>query len=202
MSIYLDDTVDTVIFDIGNVLIHFAWEDYLKSLNLDEKTYEHVADAMFRNKDWDAGDSGLVTTEEWLHLFIENDPAYEETIRWVFAGFGASIVPYDFTREWISYFRKKGMRLYFLSNYSDEMYRQSKQQLSFLEDFDGGVFSWQEKCMKPDERIYETLLERYHICPRKAVFFDDRVENVQAACKKGIQGIVFTTDIPLQMMKK
>lgn len=68
--------MDTVIFDIGNVLIHFDWMGYLKSLKFDEETYEHVANAMFRNEDWNAGDSGLVTTEEWLRLFIDNDRAY------------------------------------------------------------------------------------------------------------------------------
>ena len=29
MDNYLTENIDTVIFDIGNVLIHFAWEDYL-----------------------------------------------------------------------------------------------------------------------------------------------------------------------------
>lgn len=39
--------MDTVIFDIGNVLIHFDWMGYLKSLEFDEETYEYVANAMF-----------------------------------------------------------------------------------------------------------------------------------------------------------
>lgn len=118
---------------------------------------------MFCNKDWDAGDSGLVTTEEWLQLFIENDPAYEKEIRTTFAGFGASIVPFPFIEEWFAYFREKGMKLYYLSNYSDEMFRQSEEKLAFLKSFDGGVFSWQEKCMKPDSKIYQILLDRYNI---------------------------------------
>ena len=140
--------IDTVIFDIGNVLIDFAWEEYLDGFHYDEKTREAVADAMFRNEDWNAGDSGLVTTEEWLELFLENAPEYDREIREVFAGFGASIVPYAFTRPWIQSLKEQGVKLYFLSNYSAEMYRQSEEQLSFLREFDGGIFSWKEKCMK------------------------------------------------------
>lgn len=194
--------IDTAIFDIGNVLIHYDWKGYLKSLQFNEEIYERVADAVFRNPDWDMGDSGLYTTEEWLQACIENDPACETEIRRTFADFGRSIVPYDITEEWLDLFQKRGIKRYYLSNYSQEMYRQSREQLSFLKGFDGGIFSWQEKCMKPDARIYEILLERYEIDPKHAVFFDDREENVLAARNAGIQGIVFTTDIPLQMLKK
>ncbi len=199
---FLTKKIDAAVFDIGNVLIDFAWESYLKSLDFDSVTYEHVADAMFRSDDWDQGDIGRITTEEWLKLFIENDPEYEDVIRKVFSGFGASIVPYDFLEEWFSWFRERGVKLYFLSNYSKEMYRQSRDRLSFLEGFDGGIFSWQEKCMKPDAQIYQLLLERYKINPRRALFFDDRKENVEAFEAFGVHGVVFHKDIPLQMMQK
>lgn len=194
------ESADAIVFDIGNVLIAFAWEDYLKSLGFDAETYEHVADAMFRNEDWDAGDLGLVTTEQWLELFIENDPAYEAQIRYTFENFGRSIVPYNYTKPWTTLLKQQKKRLYFLSNYSDEMYRQSKEQLDFLGYFDGGVFSWEEKCMKPDERIYKILLERYHLTPEKCIFFDDRMENVEGARKAGMQAFLFHTDIPLQLL--
>ena len=194
--------IDTVIFDIGNVLINFAQTDYLHSFGFSEETYEHVADATFRNKDWNAGDSGLVTTEEWLTLFIENDPTYEAEIRQVFHNIGKTIIPYETTESWIQFFKEKGMRIFYLSNYSNEMYRQSKDRLTFLENFDGGIFSWKEKCMKPDEEIYKRLLKRYDIVPERAIFFDDRVENIETAQRLGMQGVVFTTDVPLQMLEK
>ncbi len=196
----LIDHAEAIVFDIGNVLIAFAWEEYIQSLGFDEETCEHVADAMFRNKDWDAGDSGLVTTQEWLNLFIENDPAYETQIRYTFENFGKSIVPYEFTRPWTMGLRQK-KSLYFLSNYSEEMFRQSKEQLDFLGYFNGGVFSWEEKCMKPDDEIYRILLKRYHLVPEKCVFFDDRIENVEGARRAGMKAVLFHTDIPLQLLK-
>lgn len=193
---------EAVIFDIGNVLAAFAWEDYLRSLGFDEETYEHVADAMFRNEDWYAGDSGLVTTDEWLSLFIENDPAYEKQIRYTFEHFGGTIVTYEYTKPWIMRLKEQRKKVYFLSNYSKELYRQSKEQLNFLDSFDGGLFSWEERCMKPDERIYRRLMERYCLCPEKCVFFDDRMENVEGARKAGIKAFLFHEDIPLQFLEK
>lgn len=119
MDNYLTENIDTVIFDIGNVLIHFAWEDYLHDLGYEGAMFDRVADAVFRSDDWDKGDSGLYTTQEWLDSFIENDPEIEGDIRKVFEGFGASIVPYPVTERWLSYIREKGMKMYYLSNYSD-----------------------------------------------------------------------------------
>ena len=143
-----------------------------------------------------------MTTEEWLTLFIENDPTYEAEIRQVFHNIGKTIIPYETTESWIQFFKEKGMRIFYLSNYSNEMYRQSKDRLTFLENFDGGIFSWKEKCMKPDEEIYKRLLKRYDIVPERAIFFDDRVENIETAQRLGMQGVVFTTDVPLQMLEK
>ncbi|MGF0032884.1 HAD family hydrolase [Bariatricus sp. SGI.154] len=192
----------TVIFDLGKVLVDYDWETYLRTFHYEEDIYQRVADAVFRNEDWVQGDIGNVTTEEWLNLFIENAPECEAQIREVFQGFGGTIVPLDYTEAWIRYFRENGYRIYYLSNFSCELYRQSKETLSFIDDFDGGIFSWKEKCIKPDEEIYHRLLNRYSIIPEEALFYDDRPENVEAARKLGINGIVFHKDIPLQMMEK
>ena len=74
--------IKNIIFDIGNVLIHFAWEDYLHDLGYEGAMFDRVADAVFRSDDWDKGDSGLYTTQEWLDSFIENDPEIEEDRRY------------------------------------------------------------------------------------------------------------------------
>lgn len=194
------EQAEAVVFDIGNVLVSFAWEEYLKSLGFDEETYEHVANAMFRNEDWYAGDLGLVTTKQWLELFVENDPAYESQIRYTFENFGKAIVPYKYTKPWTTLLKQRKKKIYFLSNYSEEMFCQSKEQLDFLGYFDGGLLSWEEKCMKPDDRIYKILLKRYQLKPEKCVFFDDRMENVEGARRAGMKAFLFHTDIPLQLL--
>lgn len=194
------EQAEAVVFDIGNVLVAFAREEYLKSLGFDEETYEHVANAMFRNEDWYAGDLGLVTTKQWLELFIENDPAYESQIRYTFENFGRAIVPYKYTKPWTTLLKQRKKKIYFLSNYSEEMFCQSKEQLDFLGYFDGGLLSWEEKCMKPDDQIYKILLKRYHLKPEKCVFFDDRMENVEGARRAGMKAFLFHTDIPLQLL--
>lgn len=194
--------MNTVIFDVGNVLVGYDWESYLHSFHYPEEIYERIADAVFRSDDWLEGDIGRISTEEWLELFIGNAPDLAPQIRRVFAGFEGTIVPWACTEAWINYFRSLGYRLYYLSNYSRELYQKTKKKLEFLDSFDGGIFSYQVKCIKPDERIYRLLLNRYSIRPEDAVFYDDRPENVEAAVRLGIKGVVFHPDIPLQMMGK
>ena len=61
---------------------------------------------------------------------------------------------------------------------------------------------FRSKCIKPEEEIYRLLLDRYQIRPEDAIFYDDRPENVEAARRLGMNGVVFHEDIPLQMMRK
>ena len=62
--------MNTVIFDIGKVLVDYDWKTYLDSFGYEEDIREKVADAVFRNEDWVEGDRGIVSTQEWLQLFI------------------------------------------------------------------------------------------------------------------------------------
>ena len=66
-------------------------------------------------------------------------------------------------------------------------------EFEFEENVDGSVISYQVKCIKPQKRIYEELINKYAIVPEKAVFFDDKQENIDTAIKCGIKGIVFTS---------
>lgn len=185
--------INTVIFDLGNVLVKYDWETFLKSFGFEENTYRAVADAVFLSDVWQWGDAGL-SPEEELRLFIEQAPEFEKEIRMVYEKLAGCISKYEYTDQLIAYYRKKGFKIYYLSNYSEDVYNKTKEELSFIESFDGGVFSYKEKCIKPDEKIYQILLERYEIIPETALFLDDREENIEAAKRLGIQGEVFTED--------
>ena len=122
---------------------------------------------------------GAVTTKG-----VANVPQLEQEIRLVYEGLRECILPADYTEDLIRWFREKGYRIYFLSNYSEGLYEKTKDRLHFIESFHGGVFSWKEKCLKPDARIYRILLKRYDLNPASCLFFDDREDNVVAACRE------------------
>lgn len=183
--------IRTVIFDLGKVLLDYEWERYLDSFGFDEKTWKIVADAVFRSDAWEAGDAG-VSPDEQLKMFIANAPAYEKEIRMVQKSEGNCISLAPYAMDLIAHFREQGCNIFYLSNYSEEMYHQTKDTLKFIKDFDGGIFSYKEKCVKPQEEIYNRLIKRYNIVPGESVFYDDRPENIETAEKLGIHGVVFT----------
>ena len=52
--------------------------------------------------------------------------------------------------------------------------------------------SGEAKLLKPDLRVFQLLLERYAIDPKRVVYIDDHSHNVEAARKLGMHGIHFT----------
>lgn len=90
--------------------------------------------------------------------------------------------------------KKHGYQLYYLSNYSQHLYHVTKHLMGFLDVFDGGIFSYTVGCIKPDSHIYRLLLEKYGIVPERALFLDDRRDNVLAALDLGLRGAVFTSE--------
>lgn len=192
--------IDTVIFDLGNVLAEYDWQGFLGTFGYDRKTYDAVAHAVFLNEDWVNGDAGQISAGDWMQSFIDNAPDYAKQIEEVYASLGGCIRRFEYTDSWIARLRERGMRLYYLSNYSEGLYEKTKDQLSFIDTFDGGIFSYKERCIKPDTEIYLRLLKRYKIVPEHAVFYDDRIENVEAALKLGIHGRLFNRENVMEEM--
>lgn len=86
---------------------------------------------------------------------------------------------------------RNGVRLAILSNAS-VAFAEATRQADWFEAFTVGIFSGEERAMKPDAAIYETLLEVLAhetggvSIPSAVVFFDDKPENVEAARALGI----------------
>ena len=186
--------IDTIIFDLGNVLIDFCWEKcFRKTLGLSGDTFERLANATTRNETWNRNDKGDLSDEEILAEFISNDPGIEKEIRALWDNISDVLEPFDYAGAWIRDLKKRGFKVYILSNFSRKAYTEGADKLKFVKEADGALISYEEKLIKPDPAIYELLLKRYDITPENAVFFDDREDNVEAAIKCGINGVVFTS---------
>lgn len=81
--------------------------------------------------------------------------------------------------------------LYALSNFSGELFRQTRDRFGFLEWFDGLVISGDEGVIKPDHRIYRLLVDRFGLTAARTVFIDDREDNIAGARRAGLTAIHF-----------
>ena len=184
--------IDTLIFDIGKVLVRYDWKKLLRDLKYDEETAQAVAKAVFLSDTWTEGDRGILSEEELLQAFINNDPAHEKQIRETFERMGETIRVYSYTKSWLTYFKKRGYKLYILSNFSKPLFDRCQKEMKFLDFMDGGYMSWQIHCLKPDPKIYQKLIKDFDIEPSKAVFIDDLLDNVAEARAQGLHAVHFT----------
>ncbi len=184
--------VNTIIFDLGKVLVDYDWQDYLKSMAFDDDAIEAVGDAMFASDDWVEADRGVRTEEEILQSFIDNDPEYEKQIRDAFDDMGFTIHTFSYTKTWLKYLKRRGYKLYYLSNFSKPLFERCMQEMEFLNLMDGGYMSWEVQMIKPDAQFYQKLLNDFKIEPSKAVFLDDVMENIAEARAQGLNAVHFT----------
>ena len=183
--------IKNVIFDVGKVLVSFEPDEYMKSLGLNQEAMEAINGAMFKNKNWDLMDQGVLGQKEALEKFIEGAPKYEMEIRQIYETMGKTVELYPFAMEWLQGLKEKGYHLYILSNYSEQMMKQTKEKLEFLSLVDGAVFSYECKLMKPSAKMYEHLCQKYHLNCSECIFVDDRLENVEGAQRSGILAMQF-----------
>ncbi len=186
-----DGNIDTVVFDIGNVLTTFAWEDFLAKKGFDEEMIKRIGRASVESDDWVEFDRGMLTTQQIIDRFAENDPEIGNEIRRAFTDLTDIVVRRDEAIPWIQSLKAAGYQVLVLSNFSKQALEGCKDGMSFLDYVDGGILSYRDRVVKPDHAIYKLLEERYNLVPDKTVFIDDTPVNIDAARELGWNGIVY-----------
>ena len=185
--------INTVIFDIGNVLVDFDWEGFIHRMFPGREDLIAELDvAVWGSGRWDRLDAGD-DPEEVLASIIAYSPKHEAELRKVFANVGDTLRKREATPIWLKDLKSRGYRLLYLSNYSHYVMNCNPDVLDFLPLMDGGIFSCDVKLIKPDPRIYAVLAEKYNLNTSECVFIDDLERNVIAAREFGFNAIQFGT---------
>lgn len=184
--------INTIIFDIGNVLVDFRFREFIAGFGYDEQMQERIARASVLSKAWNEYDRGVLTDEEVIEGFVENDPGIAEELRHTYRSLDGLLKKKDYAVSWIQELKKQGYRVLYLSNFSQKAERECAKEIDFIPCTDGGILSYKVKLTKPDHRIYELLTERYGLKPDECLFFDDTLCNVEAAREHGYNAEVFT----------
>ena len=95
--------------------------------------------------------------------------------------------------EYIKDLRKRGYKLFLLTNITEDSYNYINELINIKVKFDGGIYSYQEHLIKPDYDIYNLLINRFNLNKDETIFFDDKEKNVKAANEVGIKSYVFTS---------
>ena len=189
----MKNKIDTIIFDLGGVLIDWNPEYvFLDVFNGDREKMQWFFDTICTsnwNENQDAGYPMVQATEERVALF----PEYEKEIRmfygrWVEMLGDAITGTVDTLKKLID---SKDYKIVALTNWSAETFPIALERFEFLHWFEGIIVSGEEKTRKPFNDIYNLTLERFNIKAENAIFIDDNLRNIEAANNLGINGIQF-----------
>lgn len=187
--------IDTVIFDVGKVLLDFPWETYAEKLNLSAEAISAIQKKIMYSPLWGEFDLNNRPYEDIVNEFCELNPAYRKEIHEVVDTIDRCIEKYPYTDSWLSDLKRKGYKLYILSNWSEQTYNRLKARgvMDFEEKYmDGAVWSYRVHAVKPSREIFNLLRDTYHINPERAVFLDDMEQNIKAAREYGYNAIQFS----------
>lgn len=185
-------SLDTIIFDLGNVLIDWNPRYLYRKILKDEKEVDWFLTNICTSE-WNDQQDGGRSFEEATKELVQKHPEWTEAIiawygRWQETIGGA--IPE--TVELLRAIRdSKKFRLYALTNWSAETFPWAYENFEFLKWFEGIVVSGSEKTRKPFPEFYNILLDRYDVDPAKALFIDDNIKNIHGAQKVGIHTIHF-----------
>ena len=184
--------INTIIFDLGNVLIDWNPEYVFKTVIPDEDKRRYFFENICTH-DWNVEQDAGRTLHEATETLVAEFPDWETEIRayygrWVEMLGGSIEGSVSILKDLIAH---PDYRVYALTNWSNETFPIALGMFDFLHWFEGIVVSGDEKTRKPFADIYETLLKRYGVTPHEAVFIDDSLKNVHGAEALGIKGIHF-----------
>lgn len=180
--------VKNIIFDIGNVLATFKPKDFLMDLFDDPKLVDQFFEVFF-TKLWHEYDQGLYTKEQMIQKGLQKLPDQKEEINKMMNDWTSYVVGIQENIDLIGIYQKKGYKVFILSNIPEDSYVYLKEHYDFIDQVDGGIYSYQHKLIKPDTKIFETLLKRYALKANECIFIDDKKENIKTAEKLGFYTI-------------
>lgn len=183
--------IKNVIFDMGGVLVEWDPSLFLQKFGLnDENDIQIVLNNTMGNKSWIDYDMGFLTYNELLQKCLKTTPSRLQKYTRLFVTKWHTVArPVEGMPEYFRYLQNKGYKIYLLSN-------AGKNQPFYFRKF--GYKNFDGKCVsayygigKPKKEFFEIFLNKFKLKPEECVFIDDREENIVAADKLGIKGILF-----------
>lgn len=184
--------IKNIVFDFGAVLIDWNPRHLYRGFFNDDERMERFLSEVC-NLDWniqmDAGRPFAETIPERVALF----PEWEDAIRIYETRWQEMIggeMPGMF--ELLNRLSAKGIPMYGLTNWSLETFPPVYERYNrIFSQLRGYVISAAEHLTKPDPKIYQTLLQRYHLEAGETLFVDDSLKNVDGALAVGMQAVQY-----------
>lgn len=180
--------VQAAVFDVGNVLYRWDPRFLFEKLIPDAEERDWFLDNVV-TLDWhvqhDAGRPLSDMVAERQAEFPEHAPLIDAYVdRWLETIPG----PVPGVHVLVDALAARGVPLFAITNFGTEFWELFRPTAPVIDRFGDIVISGEEKMIKPDPAIYRLALDRFGLEPGRAMFIDDREENVRAGEAEGFVG--------------
>ena len=183
--------VTHVFFDIGGVLGTNAWDHEQRAHAVERFGLDHEFESRHQEVvgEFEAGRLSLHDYLESVIFYCPRAFTREELVAFMFSQSEPFPESLDIARE-LS--RRPGLRLLTLNNESAELNLHRIAAFGLREMFTAFLSSCWLGVRKPQPVIFERALQIVQVKPERAVFVDDREQNLTPAKALGLQTIHFT----------
>ena len=189
--------IDKYIFDLGKVIVKFKVENLFKKFFKTDREIKYFLNNIC-TWDWHIQQDTKYDTSKAADSLIKKYPNYKIPIEAFYGRFLEMIDGiYEENLKIALNLKKKGKKIYILSNFPGDQFDNFMKENKFLNEFDDMIISGKVGLKKPDKKIYELAIKKFDCNPNKTLFIDDRPENTKAAQNFGIN--IITLDDPSKL---
>jgi putative hydrolase of the HAD superfamily len=192
------DSIKVFLFDAAGVLFekNLAVGEALENeLGLSKEAQLPIWNELHRKLS-----SGKLSVKDFFNKLSELFDIEPENIRDVFVqSFEDSFKPMPGMEELLAKLKSKGNKLAVLSD-TTPLFNESRKKFDIYKYFDKVFLSYEIGALKPDSKMYETVIKDYKLEPSDFLFIDDQEKNVLAARQLGMQAVVFENTNQLEKL--
>ena len=192
-------TIDTFLFDIGNVLVTFDFSKAIKfALEHSSSTEAEISSAV--QELIVPLETGQLDGETFLDQLSQRI-GYEgdaNTLRQAYQDIFESNDP---MRDIVN-FLATNYRLVLFSNTSDLHKDWLFANYPVFGHFDEGIFSFVSGAMKPDDGMYLDAIHSLEIEPSRTIYLDDAPANIETGMRHGFRAVQYLPETHDQVVRK
>jgi epoxide hydrolase-like predicted phosphatase len=180
----MNTTIDTVIFDVGWVLVQLDFKALLECLGQNTQPYSiKEIVAAIDLEAHERGDVSGALLVDRLHGLMPTVEREQLKRHWLDM-FQPDASMFELARKLSTHYR-----VHLLSNVGDLHWAHLNAKYDLRRLVHDALPSFQAGVMKPDAEIYRLAEERFELTPARTVFIDDLEPNVMAARQRGWHAI-------------
>ncbi|HEV2695126.1 MAG TPA: HAD family phosphatase [Verrucomicrobiae bacterium] len=182
-----------IIFDLGKVLVDFDYSIAARKIAARSTRSPQDLHAFLGASPLLIGyETGDLTREVFFEAIREN-VGFNGDLK-EFGGYFADIfseIPAMIALH--AELRESGFKTYIFSNTNDLAIEHVRRNFPFFSKFDGYIYSYEIRAMKPNPAIYEAMEKMTGRSGADMIYIDDRPENIEAGAERGWRAILHET---------